>query len=177
MSDEWTGQQWVIKNAVGDDQTLALKSVIMVANGNNTFELVAFQHSHQTVGYTFKPAGNDPNNIAAYWLTCKLFRRGTNPVTVEQYPAPSPLPLDPYTPESAPNHEKVADDIRGDNEDTVSAARLEGDIIVNGVAESVKFFQLPNAIRGGKSLLVIVVKSDQLGGPGLNEDGIGHGNN
>jgi hypothetical protein len=174
LADEWAGT-WCINDASTD----ALKAKIMQKGGSNRFTLAPIYSDDNGLNLVYLVVPEDDGAMNESWTNCYLLRRGGAKVlSFGGPPLPAWVPPPPDGSALADRYkEAVSTAVPDPTMVPFDTQRIEGDITVNGVKESVALYQVPEAIDDGKTLLIINVLSDLDRRKGqLHESGTAHGN-
>ncbi len=178
MADNWSGRTWKLVDAVGEDGTSKLFDTILATDRKNSFELTPITVNDQIRAYSMIA-----DRMADCWQGCVLLVRGSSAAqapTGQNLPA---LPLPDWigaqpnqTPPLRGDYHTIAVAMRAKGATHPSIERLEGDIQVAGVAESVVLYQVPQpqVLKNNTFLLVVVSADEQK--ISSRESGIAHGN-
>jgi hypothetical protein len=162
--DEWVGPVWVIDDVVGDDWSDRLVQVLRVPRGTTRFWLTPI--ALEGGGLCYRVDYN-PGEMTECWNPAVyLFPRGSSPPVAPCSDQLPPLPLPPWQPAPTAaiprergNYIQIVAAISAAYDDCPSTERLEGDIHVAGVAQSVRLYRV-SGVLASSTFLIIEVKAD-----------------
>jgi hypothetical protein len=179
-SDKWA-RKWTVNFA----NPKPLADVITPAPGPTQIELKPIDVDDKVIGYRVVKVAGHP--LPPSLKDCTLFLRGSKAIPKPNIPGGPTLPLNAWVPPPAngtvtplmAEYTTVANAVAATGK-LASSERLEGDMHVGGVAESVTLMQIPGAIKNGSAqkipMLVIDVRADPASPVPGHQSGIGHGN-
>lgn len=164
--DQWSEKGWAVQNADGPGAPVLKKP-----DAKNEFRLAPKGENGKVIYYQVHIEGND---MPDEWKGAILFPRGT--AAPAAWTADKLEPWNPDADEAGMAAQALAYkssiDPYYENNVNTSTTRLEGDVLVSGVAEALSLMIVPDAIKDGTPLLIVKLSDTRPSGV---QDGSGHG--